>query len=254
MPQRARLRSGASLRSAPGTRRCDHASNRVMKFHAAPHKSKRSSSSSPPAHRESGGRRGDVSAASAESSLLSTLPCGKMTPTSVLSCAEVRVVTGSSGRGTIPSTTLWRVLDGLKSGWSPGSAQVRRSTGRGVIPHIPIGFRLEGDSRPEPTRLALSVMGPTWMIPGHLGTANAIVVDLTFGARFRAQPPAGARDPGLPAKWQDGIDSPGLSHAECESARSAEHPGLPRSLAHGDLYLSGTSFFGCKRRGPRHRS
>ncbi len=118
---------------------------------------------------------------------------------------------------------------------------------------FPIVFRREGDSRPEPTRLGLSVMGPTWIIPDYLGTANSIVVDLT-SSEIRGATARGARHPGPPANWQDGIDSPGLSHAECESARSAEHPGFPRSLAPWDLYLPRTSLFGYNRWGPRHRS
>ena len=88
------------------------------------------------------------------------------------------MVIGSSGRRTIPSTTLSCALDVLESGLDPCAALGGPRSHRR---RFPIVSRLEGDSRPEPTRLALSVMGPTWMIPGHLGTANSIVVDLTSG-------------------------------------------------------------------------
>ncbi len=88
------------------------------------------------------------------------------------------MVTGSSGRRTIPSTTRWGVLDVLESGLDPCAALGGPRSHRR---RFPIDFRLEDDSPPEPTRLAMSMTGPTWKILGHLGTANSIVVDLTSG-------------------------------------------------------------------------
>ncbi|MBX6314951.1 MAG: gamma-glutamyltransferase [Isosphaeraceae bacterium] len=102
-------------------------------------------------------------------------------PTIVLKGDRVHLVTGSPGGRTIPSTTLWVVLNVLEFGLAPRAAVDAPRTHHPWFPDV---LNLEGSSWPEPTRAALRAKGHTLGTIAVQGDAHTIVVDLETGRRF----------------------------------------------------------------------
>ena len=94
-------------------------------------------------------------------------------PTIVLKDGKVRLVTGSPGGRTIPSTTLWVVLNVLEFGLSPREAVDAPRTHHPWFPDV---LNLEGNRWEEATLAALRSMGHTLRVGGIQGDAHTIVV------------------------------------------------------------------------------
>ncbi len=103
-----------------------------------------------------------------------------MAPTLVLQGGKVRVVTGSPGGRTIPSTTVCVLLNLLEFGLDARSAV---DAPRLHHPWMPDILSLEGESWPAPTREALTALGHVCRITGPQGDAHTLVVDLKTGRR-----------------------------------------------------------------------
>ena len=102
------------------------------------------------------------------------------TPTLVLKDGRARLVTGSPGGRTIPSTTLWVVLNVLEFGLSPRESVDAPRTHHPWFPDV---LSLEGPNWPDATREALRGRGHTVRTGGIQGDAHTIVVDLAAGTR-----------------------------------------------------------------------
>lgn len=96
-----------------------------------------------------------------------------MSPTIVLREGKVRVVTGSPGGRTIPSTTLWVLLNLLEFGMGPRAAVEAPRTHHGWFPDV---LALEGESWPPAAREALVAKGHRLRISSSQGDAHTIVV------------------------------------------------------------------------------
>lgn len=99
-------------------------------------------------------------------------------PTIVLDSGKVRLVTGSPGGRTIPSTVLWVLLNALEFGRSPRAIV---DAPRAHHPWFPDALVLEGPRWDESTKRALRERGHTVRGVGLQGDANTIVVDLERG-------------------------------------------------------------------------
>jgi gamma-glutamyltranspeptidase/glutathione hydrolase len=97
-------------------------------------------------------------------------------PTIVLDEGRVKLVTGSPGGRTIPSTTLWVVLNVLEFGLDPRPAIDAPRTHHPWFPDV---LTLEGplSSWPETSRRELADLGHTVRVGGIQGDAHSIVVD-----------------------------------------------------------------------------
>jgi gamma-glutamyltranspeptidase/glutathione hydrolase len=104
-------------------------------------------------------------------------------PTLALKDGKVRLVTGSPGGRTIPSTTLWVVLNVLEFGLNPQAAV---DAARTHHPWFPDALVLEGSSWPEATRVDLKQRGHRLRSVALQGDAHTIVVDPTTGQRIGA--------------------------------------------------------------------
>ena len=101
-------------------------------------------------------------------------------PTIVLKDGKVRLVTGSPGGRTIPSTTLWVTLNVLEFGLDPRAAVDAPRTHH---PWFPDAYVLEGRAWGQPVLSALLGMGHTLKTVAVQGDAHTIVVDLATGQR-----------------------------------------------------------------------
>jgi gamma-glutamyltranspeptidase / glutathione hydrolase len=101
-------------------------------------------------------------------------------PTIALKDGKVRLVTGSPGGRTIPSTTLWVVLNVLEFGLDPRAAVDAPRTHH---PWFPDAYVLEGRSWGEPVLTALRARGHAVKTVAVQGDAHTIVVDLSTGRR-----------------------------------------------------------------------
>jgi gamma-glutamyltranspeptidase/glutathione hydrolase len=95
-------------------------------------------------------------------------------PTIVLREGKVRVVTGSPGGRTIPSTVLWVLLDVLEFALEPRAAVDAARTHHQWFPDRLV---LEGSSWDAATRASLEAMGHTLGSARSQGDAHTIVVD-----------------------------------------------------------------------------
>jgi gamma-glutamyltranspeptidase/glutathione hydrolase len=101
-------------------------------------------------------------------------------PTVVLKDGRVRLVTGSPGGRTIPSTVLWVVLNVLEFGLEPRAAVDAPRTHHPWFPDV---LTLEGPSWPESTREALRALGHRVRVGVVQGDAHTIAVDPGTGLR-----------------------------------------------------------------------
>ncbi len=99
-------------------------------------------------------------------------------PTIVLEAGKVRVVTGSPGGRTIPSTVLWVLLHTLEFQLAPRAAV---DAPRAHHPWFPDALVLEGTSWEETTKQALRDRGHVVRGVSIQGDANTIIVDPATG-------------------------------------------------------------------------
>ena len=109
-----------------------------------------------------------------------------MAPTIVLRDGEARIVTGSPGGRTIPSTTLCVLLNLLEFGLDPVEAVEAPRMHHGWFPDV---LKLEGGSWPPSTREALVARGHRLRSSASQGDAHTIVAEPAGGRRLGVADP-----------------------------------------------------------------